>query len=261
MSEKTKAVWQNLPDLIFGEIMMMLMGLEELQKCRQVCQKWNVMISQMTKNKKNTIWSKAKSLATQIGDKFVRGYQPNLPEILTLASLVYHGIPISVLKMNLQHEDLASVPVKHLASLASCVTYEVTIQGVNCDAVLILLDNIKCERVVVNQTLGSEGTQSLVRAMESNVYRICLGPRIDLDIAILTQYSGNGKCCFVSYLHFNGDNRFVEEMLSWGRRMKNWETGELSMPNRFGGFYMKMTFNSRELDFWRRKNVKMATVT
>ena len=66
MSEKTKAVWQNLPDLIFGEIMMMLMGLEELQKCRQVCQKWNVMISQMTRLKKDQIRRKAESLAHQI---------------------------------------------------------------------------------------------------------------------------------------------------------------------------------------------------
>ena len=61
MSGKTKTLWQYLPDLILGEIMVMLMGLEKLQKCRQVCQKWNVMISQMTKNKKNIIWSKADS--------------------------------------------------------------------------------------------------------------------------------------------------------------------------------------------------------
>ena len=115
--------------------------------------------------------------------------------------------------------------------------------------------------MIINQTLGSEETRALVRAMESNVIGICLGPQIDLDIAILTQYSGKGKCFWVSHYHYNDDNRFVEEMLSWGRRMKNWETGELSMPNRFGGFYMKMTYNWRELDFWRRKNVKMATVT
>ena len=98
MSEKTKAVWQDLPDLIFHETMILL-GLEELLKCRQVCQKWNVKISQMSKTKKNTIWSTAKSLATQIGDKWIGGYEPNLPEILRLASMAHHGIPISVTQL------------------------------------------------------------------------------------------------------------------------------------------------------------------
>ena len=263
MSEKNKSVWQDLPDLIFGETMLLL-GLEELQKCRQVCQIWNVMISQMTKNKKNTIWSKAKSLATQIGNKLVGFYIADLTEMLTLASMAHHGIPISVLNMNL-HEDLTTVSVKHLASLASCVTDKVKIQDVNFDAVLILLDNINCKHVFINQTLGSEGTQSLVRAMESNVDGICLGPKIDLDIAILTKYSGKGKCFWVSYYHCNGDTRFVEEMSSWGRRMKNWETGgELPFePNQFEGltlFYMKMSDDWWWLlDFWRRMNTAITT--
>ena len=114
MSEKTKAVWQDLPDLIFRETMMLL-NLEELPKCRQVCKIWNVMIYQMTKNKKNTIWRKAESLATQIGYKMDRSYKPHLAEILPLASMAHHGIPISVKQM--------------------------FIQDVNCDVVSILLDN------------------------------------------------------------------------------------------------------------------------
>ena len=232
MSEKTKAVWQDLPDLIFCETMMLL-GLEELQKCRQVCQIWNVMISQMTKNKKNTIWTKAKSLATQIGNKMVGGYKPNLTEMLTLASMAHHGIPISVQQMFIQ-EDLASVPIKHLASLTSCVTDSVFIQDVNCDMVLIL-ENIKCKRVVINQTLGSEGTRSLVRAMESNVKTICLGPKTYLDIAILKQYSGEGKCSMVVYccniIMYYGNNKFVNEMWSWGKSKINWETGWNLVPS------------------------------
>ena len=59
--------WQNLPDLIFSDIMLM-MGLsvqspsmigdgciEDLHKCRQVSQSWNVMITHMTKYKKDKI--------------------------------------------------------------------------------------------------------------------------------------------------------------------------------------------------------------
>ena len=38
--------WVTLPDLIFGDIMMMvgLNSLESLHRCRQVCTTWNEMI-------------------------------------------------------------------------------------------------------------------------------------------------------------------------------------------------------------------------
>ena len=49
--------WQHVPDLVFGDLMMML-GTESLIKCRQVCQSWNVMISVMTKRERSTILSK-----------------------------------------------------------------------------------------------------------------------------------------------------------------------------------------------------------
>ena len=35
--------WVTLPDLIFSDIMMMV-GLESLHRCRQVCKTWNEMI-------------------------------------------------------------------------------------------------------------------------------------------------------------------------------------------------------------------------
>ena len=49
--------WKNLPALIFSDIMMILgrNNHEELKKCRQVSQRWNVKISQMTKSNKDTI--------------------------------------------------------------------------------------------------------------------------------------------------------------------------------------------------------------
>ena len=233
MSGKTKTLWQYLPDLILGEIMVMLMGLEKLQKCRQVCQKWNVMISQMTKNKKNIIWSKAESLATQIGDKWIGDYEPNVPEIIRLASMAHHGIPISVRRIHI-HTELASAPIMHLASLASCVRGTILIQDVNCDLVPILLDNTKCWCLMINQTLGSEGTQALVRAMESNVENVSLGLNMRLDIAALTQYSGKGKCWMVTSRHINDgldESRFMMEMWNWGRSMVNWETNSSSNNN------------------------------
>ena len=66
------ARWKNLPDVIFSDIMMMigLNSFEDLHRCRQVSQSWNVMISEMTKYKKDQIKSKAESLADQIEKKW-----------------------------------------------------------------------------------------------------------------------------------------------------------------------------------------------
>ena len=78
MSQKTKAPldpriltsslwngWHTLPDFIYSDIMMMLglESLEDLNKCRQVCQGWNGMLSKMTKLKKKTIMKTPKSVA------------------------------------------------------------------------------------------------------------------------------------------------------------------------------------------------------
>ena len=45
--------WNNLPDVVFGDIMMMV-GLENignLNQCRQVCRSWNKMIASNKKLK------------------------------------------------------------------------------------------------------------------------------------------------------------------------------------------------------------------
>ena len=60
--------WKNLPDIVFSDIMMILKqnSLEDIHRCRQVCQSWNVMIAQMTKFKKDMIRRKADSLTAKI---------------------------------------------------------------------------------------------------------------------------------------------------------------------------------------------------
>ena len=77
--------WQVLPDHIFKDIMMMVglnnsrrnylsdlfskCNLEDMHKCRQVSQSWNVKISQITKYKKGTIKTNADNLASHIRKK------------------------------------------------------------------------------------------------------------------------------------------------------------------------------------------------
>ena len=193
--------WKNLPDVVFGDLMMILglegyiEGLEYLHRCRQVCQSWNKMIAQMTKYKKDNIRLKAECLAAKIreakirevwerwgvGIRFLNEEKVNLrytlqfqlPEILTVASLAHHGLLGSVEGMYLKNLDLASVPAEHLASLASCVTNKVYIFKVNSCDIISILASVKCDELVISsQTLSSQETQAVVQAMESRVKRV-----------------------------------------------------------------------------------------
>ena len=161
--------WQKLPDIIFGDIMMMvgLKSCEDMHKCRRVSQSWSEMISLMTKFKKDPIRKKAENLAAEIRDNWMWPHAPILPEITTAASLAHHGILGSVEDMVLENVDLTSVPVKHLASLASCVTQCVEI--INISNVIIILDSVNCETLSISrQSLSSEDTKHKV--FSSQVY-------------------------------------------------------------------------------------------
>ena len=113
------------------------------------------------------------NLAARIRDKWVFGYYPHPPEIITAASLAHHGLLGSVEWLYLKNLDLASVPAEHLASLASCVTSSIGIINVsNCD-IISFLASVKCGHLIINrENLNSEETQALVQAMESRVKRV-----------------------------------------------------------------------------------------
>ena len=223
--------WQNLPDIILGDIVMMLGMdklkdiLEDILKCRQVCRSWNVMIAQMTKHKKHIIRRKAETLVAQTREEWVpwgeeRGKNIRfLTEVVTAASPAHHGLLDSVKRIYLQEVDLASVPSEHLASLASCVTDSLIIIKVeNCDMITIL-DNVKTFLLgVCDQPLSTEETQALVRAMESRVERVILGyvEELSLDIAALTQYSGQGKCSLLSLVpNADKDTKYRKDLMRW----------------------------------------------
>ena len=225
------ASWKNLPDVVFCDIMMMtgLNSLEDLHRCRQVSQSWNVMIAQITKYKKLTIWKKAESLASQFlneeGELEFPEFPESLSKIVTAASLAHHGMLDSVQGIFLKNVDLASVPAEHLASLASCVTMGVGIYNVNnCDLTSIL-GSVKCKWLVISrQILSSEETRALVRAMESGAEVVELGVwgEMSLDITALTQYSGQGKCEWVR-CYYDTARKYMEEVRSWAAKI-NWVT-------------------------------------
>ena len=225
-SSRPSKDWQNLLDIVFGNVMMMVGMdlLENIPKCRQVCQGWNVMVSQMTKLKKDTMRGEAESLAAKIRDKFSYFHQARVSEFRIAASLAHHELLGSVNIMSCHVVDLASVPTEHLASLASCVTKYVDINNVsNCD-IISFLNSVKCEELYISrQSLSSEETMELVRAMETYVERVVLGGwrEVSLDIRALTQYSGQGKCGQVEWYDETAD-RYREEVRSWAEKI-NWK--------------------------------------
>ena len=180
--------WQNLPEFIFGDMMMMmgLNSLEDLHRCRQVCQSWNVMIFAMTKYKKDKLRRKADDQAVHIREKWVwpqtreqwSTVPPNVPEIITAAFLAQHGLLGSLEIIWLWYVDLASVPAEHLASLTSCVTERFLIINVSNFNIRCILGGIKCKWLCISRhILSSEETQDLVMAMESGVEGVNLGGR------------------------------------------------------------------------------------
>ena len=155
-----------------------------------------------------------KRQAERIRYKWDSGYSCQLREISTAASLAHHGFLRSIEWMWLCDVDLSSVPAEHLASLAACATFYITISNVT--DLTRILDSCKSKGLVIrNQSLNTEETRALVRAM-ANVERVelgCLG-EVTLDISTLVTYGGRGKCERVEFYH---KTAYREQVLKWAQ--------------------------------------------
>ena len=119
----------------------------------------------------------------------------NLPVIACAANMAHHGMLGPVQEMRLCEVDLTSVSAEGLASLASCVTDCVKIENVRGCGLVTFLDSVKSNQLTISsKSLGSEETRALVRAMESRVEKVHLHGEVKLDISLLIEYSGKGKC-------------------------------------------------------------------
>ena len=149
----------------------------------------------------------------------------DLAGLTSAASLAHQKLFGSVTRLTLRNVDLTSVPDDQLASLISCVTYNVYIDNVSgCDLVTFL-DSVKSKTLhITRQSLGSEETQALVRAMESGVEEVDLngdggGSTMTPDsLNTLTGYNGQGKC---KVMKFNNIARqYREELKTWAKSRK-----------------------------------------
>ena len=146
---------------------------------------------------------------------------PGLPEITCAASLAHHGLLGSVKNMVLWNVDLTSVPAEHLASLVSSVRGSVGDVSVRGCGLITILDSVKSRDLHIrDQSLGSEENWALVRAMESRVESIFLSRGVTMDIRILMEYNGKGKCRVVMC---SGDTieRYREKLRTWAM-VRNW---------------------------------------
>ena len=149
-------------------------------------------------------------------------YPRSLPVITCAASLAHHGLLGSMSEMDLRDADLTSVPAEHLASLASSVTGLINIENVSGSGLVNILDSVKSKELHIwNQSLGSEETLALVQAMDSHVESVGLGGEVTLDIKILMEYSGQGKCMQV-WCAIDTANRYREQLRTW-TTSRNWE--------------------------------------
>ena len=104
----------------------------------------------------------------------------------------HHGLFGS---LRLDTVDCTSVPAEHLASLASSVTGDVYIGNVRGCGLVSILDSVKSKELYIQRLcLCSEETQALVQAMESGGEIVNLIYGVTLDIKILREYKGQGKC-------------------------------------------------------------------
>ena len=113
--------------------------------------------------------------------------------------------------------DLSTIPAEHLASLVSTLTGYFSIEKIRgCDLVA-MMDSLKTPMVVIYcQSLNTEETGALVRAMESRVEKLWLGWKVELDIEVLKGYSGQGKCMWIK-CYDDTAARYTDQLESWSR--------------------------------------------
>ena len=160
---------------------------------------------------------------TEIVTEKIRLSFSSLPEITCAASLAHHGYLGSLQYMRLWDLDLTSVSAENLASLVSSVTESVSIKKIRDCGLVPILDSGSVESewlIISSQSLDTDETQALVRAMETGVELVRLEKGVTLDIGGLMEYSGQGKCQEVE-CHYDTAATYRDKLRRWATS-RNW---------------------------------------
>ena len=151
---------------------------------------------------------------------------PSLDMVICAGNMAKHGYLNDVKGMWLgDHDEGMWLEGVDIASLASNLERYIGIENVSGCSLVKILDSVKCPLVVMfHQSLDSEETRALVRAMESRVEKVRLGCNVQLDIAALKKYSGEGKCKKLK-CYDDTAARFKDQLGTWAARTtsRNWE--------------------------------------
>ena len=213
----------DLPSEILDEIFLQVgrRSHEELNNIRRVSRTWDERIKiKLRAVNPSEEWGRI--IGSRIKKRFTL---PSQPEIARAASMAHLGHLGTLRNMFLYDVDLSSIPAGHLSSLASCVTGRVSIIN-DVSGLSPLLSSLQCERLCISskQTLNTEETEAMVRAMERGVERVTLGYLgggiTTMDIRAFTSYNGAGKC---SRVDCRGDKagRYKKDLVTWAQR-NNW---------------------------------------
>ena len=78
--------------------------------------------------------------------------------------------------------DLSCIPVQNLASLVACVRFSVSIENVRGCDLLKLLESVRSSRLnIYRQSLDTEETKTLVKALETNLENLAQNPLLVLS--------------------------------------------------------------------------------
>ena len=151
----------------------------------------------------------------------------SLQDIRCAASLANKGLLGNVEHLTLKDADLSSVPVQNLASLVACVRSSVYIEDVGGCDLLKILESVRSRGLIIcRQSLNSEETKTLVKALETNMELFSWSgygeQENTLDITAMTQYSGLGKC---NRIFIVKAANYKEQFRTWAEG-KDWEMFE-----------------------------------
>ena len=144
------------------------------------------------------------------------------------------------------------MPTEDLAKLLECVTESVYIENLRGD-VTSVFSNINCVVLAIDKmSLSPVDTQTLVGAMDSRVEEVNLYEGVTMDLEILTEYDGAGKCgllrtwnikCNYTYW-LEDENENQEDGFEDYEKVEKWKG---KMENDWGLFWLSSIANYIEI--------------
>ena len=201
---------------------MMDLSFRDVNAVGKACQRLSFICETMLESKMKVVQIRALWRNPTLGIP----YHPPIEALLSAASLARQGFLTEVELMHLgsrhgEKVDLSSIPIVDLVKLSKCVSDGVKFENVSGDWSPVL-NNINCDFVQFEKekkSLTTAESQALLTAMVSRVKTV----RTALDLEVLAQYNGKGKCDRIELTWVTTD--YGDKMEEWARKV-GWQIQE-----------------------------------